>query len=97
MSSVLRAARQRLALLLIVVLAFGPIGCGAECAVPELLELAGVTSLVLGTANQLQKLEAARLETEVNRLELQRLREAAADEARRVITPVPPSARLLYR
>jgi hypothetical protein len=80
MRSLQKTRRIPLALLLVVALAFGPIGCGCECAAPGLLEFAGVTAAVFGTANHIKQMEAARLEAEVNRLRLKSLQEALGDD-----------------
>jgi hypothetical protein len=67
---------RHIALLLVMALAFGPIGCGVEeAAIPTILMVTSAASAVAFTIHQCQEIEEARLDIEMKRLRLQGMRD----------------------
>lgn len=79
-------SRRLVALLLIAALAFGPVGCGLEVAVPIVIQAAIVAGAVAFTVGELQKIESASLDIELKRLRLQGMRNGRTTFADRSLT-----------
>lgn len=84
----LRKPRNRLlALLLVSMLALGPIGCGAEAVVAEVILWVSAAGLVALTIYEFQQIESAQLNIEMQRLQLQGMRDGHRVTINQPLTP----------
>lgn len=78
MNHLSKSTIRRIALLLVMALAFGPMGCGMEAAAPEVMGLvvgvAVAATVVAVTVQEFQKIESAQLDIELKRLRIEGVR-----------------------